>query len=104
MNKAIKSYRQVVYNGITYRQRLRITNEVFDELQEKIKTEILLKLPHKEKYVFTSGYEIFLKQLKVIGLEKSNIKISFLNQTQLRFINLYLKLKLSNMNTYLYIE
>ena len=102
--KAIKSYRQVQYEGMVFKQRIRINEKLFKELKNKIRTEILSNLPRRDKYVFTSGYETFLKPLEVINFKETNTKLVFLNQTQLRFINLFLKLKLSRLNTYLLIE
>jgi len=98
--KAVKSYSEVIDNkGYVYKQRLRINEKLFDYLNDTIRTEIELKYPRKEKYVFTNGYETFLKSLKLV-----NNQIVFLNSTQLRFINLFLELKLSDMNSYLYIK
>ena len=98
--KPIKSYRKIWSNkGTCYIQRIRINQKIFDELQDKIQSEIVLKYPRKDEYNYTSCGETFLKSLTI-----EYGQIVFLNQTQLRFINLFLKLKLSDMNTYLYIK
>lgn len=101
MNKDIKiSYKNQINddNGTYYKERIKINRRLFDYLKNCVTTELSLNLPLKKEYIFTEGYEIFLKKLQ---LNENNI--CFLNQTQKRFINIFLKLKLCECNTYLYV-
>jgi hypothetical protein len=66
-----------------------MTLKTFEELQLKVDAEVATDYLQKDKYIFTNGYESFLKPLEL----KRGI-ISFMNLTQTRFINLYLKLEL----------
>ena len=84
--------------GNTHDQRLRMDNSVFERLRDAVDAEIAFQFPRKKEYVFTSGYEIFLKPLKRAG------NFCFINHTQRRFINLFLKLPLKDRNTSIKID
>ena len=81
-------------DGTVYNQSIRLTKEQFNHLGLAVQSEISLKLPRKNEYVFTNGYEVYLQPLKIV-----NGRICFLNHTQTRFINLFLKLDLKDRNT-----
>lgn len=81
-------------NGTVYDQAIRITKEQFKHLELALHSELSLNLPRKKEYVYTSGYELYLKPLRLF-----NDKVCFLNHTQVRFINLFLKLSLKDRNT-----
>lgn len=84
-------------NGTVYNQAIRINKREALILSNAIDSELALKMPRKKEYVFTSGYEIFLKPIHPLN------KIVFLNHTQTRFLNLFLKLPLKDRNTCLLI-
>jgi len=75
--------------GDVYRQTISMDLKTFKELQLKVDAEKAMEYPQKDKYIFTCGYETFLKPLE---LYKN--AISYLTLTQARFIDLYLKLNL----------
>lgn len=75
-------------DGCVFKQSIRIDRDTLDVLRNAINSEIALKYPRKKEYVQTSGYEIFLKPIKVEN------GIVYLTHTQTRFINLFLKLNL----------
>ena len=81
--------------GTVYKQSVRIDKRTYEKLKDAVDAEIAHGLPRKKEYVSTSGYEIFLKPLK------NENGICYLNLTQTRFINLYLKLPLKDRNTLL---
>ena len=81
-------------DGTVYNQSIRLTKEQFNHLELAVQSEISLKLPRKNEYVFTNGYEVYLQPLKIV-----NDRICFLNHTQTIFINLFLKLDLKDRNT-----
>ena len=85
-------------DGAVYNQAIKIDAATFDKLNDAIRSELALKQPRRKEYVYTSGYEFYLKPMKV----ESNV--SFLNHTQTRFINLFLNLKLKDRNTCLLIR
>lgn len=85
--------------GTVYDQTISITANELTHLENAVISEISLNLPRKKEYVFTSGYEMFLKPLKIV-----NDKIIFLNHTQARFLNLFMKLQLKDRNTCLIIK
>ena len=84
-------------NGCAYDQAIRITEREFNTLNDAISAEIGSNYPRKKEYVFTSCSETYLKPL-------INVGVVFLNHTQLRFINLFLKEKVKDRNTYLFID
>ena len=85
--------------GIVYDQTISITEHELTHLENAVISKISLNLPRKKEYVFTNGYEMFLKPLKIV-----NDKIIFLNNTQSRFLNLFMKLRLKDRNTCLIIK
>lgn len=97
------SYRKHWGNdGTVYNQRITITTKAFTALMDAVHAEIVLKYPRKEEYINTSGYEMYLEPLLLALSEKKFY--CYLNHTQTRFINLFLKLPLKNRNTYLLIK
>ena len=84
--------------GTVYKQRITVTPEQFEKLSDALEAEFATGLPRKDKYVQTSGYETFLKPLI------KHRKVCFLNNTQTRFINMFLGLNLKDENTYLSIK
>lgn len=82
--------------GTVYTQTVRIDKRTYDHLRDAVASEIAMGYPQKDKYVWTSGYEFYLKPLTLDG---KNLDISYLNHTQQRFINMFLKLPLKDRNT-----
>lgn len=74
--------------GTVYRQAVRMDAATFDKLKDFVLCEMAMDNPRKKEYVSTFGGETFLKPLRN---EKG---ICYLNNTQTRFVNLFLKLKL----------
>ena len=85
-------------DGAVHDQAIKIDAATFNKLNDAIHSELTLKQPRRKEYVYTSGYEFYLEPMKVEN------NISFLNHTQTRFINLFLKLKLKDRNTCLLIR
>jgi hypothetical protein len=83
-------------DGCFYNQRIRIDGDTMLKLKQCIEMEILLGFPRKKEYVMTSGGEIYLERLSSGGGK------IFLNHTQTRYINLFLKLPLLDRNTYIF--
>ena len=83
--------------GTVYNQAISITSEQLKSLELAIHAEIALGYPRKKEYVYTSGYEIFLKPLR-------GNNVVFMNHTTTRFVNLFLKLDLKGRNTCLLIR
>lgn len=81
--------------GTTYDQTVKIDKRTYDHLRDAVASEIAMGRPQKDKYVWTSGYEFYLKPLV---LENG---VVYLNHTQTRFINMFLKLPLKDRNTML---
>ena len=79
--------------GTIYNQAISITKNEYNQIQNIFYAEIAQKLPRKKEYIFTADYEIFMKPLILIQ------NICYLNQTQLKFINIFLSLKIKNRNT-----
>ncbi len=75
-------------DGTLYTQRIKIDVDTFNKLNDAIRSEIALKYPRKAEYIFTSGYEPFLKLLP------NTEGLCFMNSTQTRFVNLFLKQRL----------
>lgn len=75
-----------------------MTEDEFHALQGAFDAEIQRGLPRKSEYVETSGYEVFMQMVV-----RDN-KVCFMNLTQTRFANLFLKLPLKDRNTYLLIK
>jgi len=86
-------------DGSVHDQAIKIDIHTFNKLNDAIRSELALKQPRRKEYVFTSGYEFYLKPMT---MEANHI--SFLNHTQTRFINLFLKLDLKDRNTCLLIR
>jgi len=87
-------------NGYVFNQGIRIDRNTYSKLNDCINAEICLKYPRSKEYCDTETNYIFLKSLHS-SLEG---KICFINHTQKKFINLFLKLKLLDRNTYLIIN
>ena len=83
--------------GTVYTQAISITNEQLIHLEMAVYGEIDWGYRRKREYVFTSGYETFLKPLR-------GNDVVFMNHTTTRFINLFLKLDLKDRNTCLLIR
>jgi hypothetical protein len=87
-------------NGTVYKQAVRIDNMTLDKLKDTIFSEIAMGYPFKEQYAETSGDELFY--LKPLKGEKG---ICYLNCTQTRFLDRFLKLNLKrDRNTCLLIR
>lgn len=86
-------------DGTVYNQRIKITREEWQNLLVAFVAEIAQGLPRKNEYIQTSGNEIFMTVPKIWG-----DNFVYLNHTQTRFANLFLKLPLKNRNTYLKIN
>lgn len=99
MKPKISYHKKWDTEGTMYNQSIRITVPQFEFLCNEIKKEIQSNYKNKNKYVYTSGYEMFLKPLQL-----ENNRICFTNHTQTRFINLFLNLKLKDRNTYLILD
>jgi hypothetical protein len=81
-------------NGYVYKSIISVDTKTFKILFYEIKKEIPQEFPRLKEYTFDSFHKTsFLKELTL------NNNISFLNNTQLSFINLFLGLKLYNNNT-----
>lgn len=85
-------------NGTSYTQTIKIPLKLYEDLQDKIITERVLKFPRKEEYIQNSHDTIYLKEL--------NNHFDYLNLTTLRFICLFLKDKRlkPNRNTIIEVE
>jgi len=86
-------------DGAVHDQAVKIDIHTFNKLNDAIRSELELKQPRKKEYVYTSGYEFYLQPMTL-----DNNHDCFLNHTQTRFINLFLKLKLKDRNTCLLIR
>ncbi len=86
-------------NGAVHNQAIKIDINTFNNLNDAIRSELALKQPRRKEYVFTSGYEFYLQPMTL-----DNNRDCYLNHTQTRFINLFLKLKLKDRNTCLLIR
>lgn len=89
-------------DGTAYKQRVSLSQQEFENLRDAVYAEIAQNLPRKEKYISTSGYELFMRPLEF----ENNLNVCYLNNTQARFCNLFLggKLKVSNRNIYIVIK
>lgn len=85
--------------GTVYSQRISMTLEEFNALKLAFYAEIQKGLPRKSEYIFTSGYEIFMKMIV-----KNKNNLCYMNNTQKKFANIFLKLPLKDRNTYLLIN
>jgi hypothetical protein len=83
--------------GTVYNQAISITRQQLKSLELAIHSEIKSGYPRKKDYVYTSGYEMFLKPLR-------GNNVVFMNHTTTRFVNLFLKLDLKERNTCLLIR
>lgn len=81
-------------NGTVYNQAVRISQKQFEMLKRAVDAERAYNYPRKKEYVFTSGGELFLHPFY-----KNTFHVFYLNHTQLRFCNLFLKLNLKDRNT-----
>lgn len=105
------SYRKhLAQDGTVYRQRITMSHDEFKHLSNAVEAEIAQNLPRKKEYVSTSGYEIFMRPLQLSILKSwgfdSNVKVCYLNNTQARFCNLFLKgiLKTHDRNCYIILK
>lgn len=85
-------------DGTVYDQAISIDVPTYLALDDAVRAEIAQGYPRQEQYV-SSYYTLYLKPLKV---ESNNIV--WANHTQMRFINMFLKLRLLDRNTYLMIR
>lgn len=89
-------------DGTVYRQRITLPYSYFNKLRDIIQSEIALGYPQKNKYVQTSGDEMYLKEIRATqGRGKTDFCYTEINHTQTRFLNLFLKLNLKDFNTYI---
>lgn len=72
-------------NGLQYKYSIFISHVVFDFIQKSIKEEIIYGYPKFQKYMPKAKIGKLLLPLKLIGT------VSFLDETQTRFINHVLK-------------
>jgi len=86
-------------DGTVYRQRITLPYSYFNKLRDCIQSEKSLGYPQKSKYARTSGDEFLLFELTTI--QGNGSCYSELTITQRNFLNLFLKLKLKDYNTYL---
>ncbi len=85
--------------GVCYKQEVVIEQPLFDMIQQSIHDEINNNYPRAKKY--NKKEKRFLQPLNIIGTRNN---LSFMNKTTLKFINLILKMKLFDINTYLIIS
>jgi len=85
--------------GTVYDQRISMTLKEFNALKLAFYAEIQQGLPRKSEYIFTSGYETFMKMIV-----KNKNNLCYMNNTQKKFANIFLKLPLKDRNTYLLIN
>ena len=83
-------------DGTVYDQRIKMDFDTADQLLGAFYVEITQGLPRKKEYISTSGYEIYMK----MPTHDDN-NLYYLNHTQTRFANLFLKLPLKDRNTYI---
>lgn len=86
-------------DGTVYNQRISMTEDEFHHLQGAFDAEIQRKLPRKKEYINTSGYEIYMRMIV-----RDNSNNCYMNNTQTKFSNLFLKLPLLDRNTYIHIK
>ena len=85
--------------GTIYDQAISLEVSQFCKLADAIYCERALDFPREKEYSNTSGYaEMYLNPLRK---EKN---ICFLNHTQTRFLNIFMKLDLKDRNTCLLIK
>ena len=70
-------------DGTVARQTIRVSEKEYEGLVNAFNAEIAMGLPRKDKYISTSGYEIFMKRL----VRHKDMVV--LNNTQLKFIKLF---------------
>lgn len=76
-------------DGTCYTQNIKVDALTFGVLKDAIQSEIALGYPRRSEYVSTSGGEIYLTPIR-------NTKgVCFMNTTQTRFVNLWLKANIS---------
>lgn len=69
--------------GYTYTQTIKVNLKTYEELQDKIINEKIMKFPRRKEYI-QDDYDInYLQEL--------NNNMHYLNLTTLRFISLFLK-------------
>jgi hypothetical protein len=85
--------------GTCYKQEIGITEKELEHLQNAIHSEISLGYPRAKEY--SNGATNYLQPISIVG---ANDNLGFLNLTTTRFINLFLKLKLVDENTYLLVR
>jgi hypothetical protein len=82
-------------DGTAYTQRIRMSGEEYSRLYDAFSAEIARGLPRKDEYINTSDYEVFMRHPAI------QFGLVYLNLTQTRFANLFLKLPLKDRNTYI---
>ena len=85
--------------GSCYKQEIGVDEKTFDTLQSAIQAEIAMGYPRAKEYA--TADKRFLLELDLEGSRKNLV---FMNHTTTRFINLFLKMKLADENTYLLVR
>ncbi len=83
--------------GTCYKQEIGVDEKSFEHLQLAIQSEIALGYPRSKEYNNGSCTNYLLP----LELEGTRNNLVFMNLTTTRFINLFLKMKLFDENTYL---
>jgi len=97
MKPKISYHKRWDAEGTVYTQCISISKLILDTLKTEVLNEIKQGYKNKEQYVFTSGCEFYLKPI-------TQTSLVYLNHTQTRFINLFLKLDLKDRNTCLKVK
>jgi hypothetical protein len=93
-------------DGSVYKQRIKITHDMMQKIDDAIRAEIATDYPRHEEYTYQGylyakqGYLYAKMYLKPLKLEKHNV---YMNITQTDFCRMFIKDKrfLRHMNTYL---
>jgi len=94
------SYPHVIGNNAIYCQRINgLIRKNIELFNDAIRAEIAMEYPRRAEYSDTNGYaEAFLTPMRYDRVDKNRV---YINHTQRRFINLFLKLNLKDRNTFL---
>lgn len=88
-------------NGTLYRQRVRVSKDMYKEIERAIALEIKKDFNNKDFYCQSCGdnyVQFYLKAPELIN------NIAILNLTMKNFINFYFKFNLKDMNTYILVN